>query len=231
MGSTRLPKKSMMSLGGKPLVDHMLQRLKLAKNISTVVLALPDTPDNESLAERAKANGVECFRGSENDLVDRYYQAACQYKADVVVRACADNPLIHPTEVDRIISYFLESDVDFASNVNNVMGNGYPDGLGAEVMSFDALKWVYENVRDARRREHPHESFYGNKERFKLGTVKCPAEFSFPEIILDINTADEYKFISRLFNELQEGDDLIHISKIIPWYRANYHLIPETYKK
>lgn len=231
MGSTRLPQKSMMLLGGKPLVDHVFERALLSKLITKVVVAVPGTTENEPILRRAERLGVATFRGSENDLVRRYYDAALSFKADVVVRMCADNPLIHASEIDRIIKTFLDRKFDFASNVGPVMGNDYPDGLGAEVFTFEALRWIHENMHDKHGREHVHENFYQNKNRFNLGTVMCPKEFSYPDIVLDINTKEEYDFISKLFNDLQKPGELINIMEIIPWYRQNRHLIPETYKK
>ncbi len=230
MGSTRLPKKSLMPLAGRPLVDHVMERAKKSRLITEVVMAIPGTPDNEPIAERAKLQGVDVFRGSENDLIDRYYRAAVQYKADIIVRICADNPLIHPSEIDRMIQYFLDHDFDFCSNVGPVMGNNYPDGLGAEVFSFKALEWIHANVTDPHCREHPHENFYRNKDRFNLGTVPCPGELACPDIVLDINTREEYDFISKLFTDLQKPGELIHIMDIIPWYRQHADRIPVTYR-
>lgn len=230
MGSSRLPRKSLMPLAKKPLVDHVMERLLKAQRIDAIVMAIPQTPDDDAIATRAQHLGVAVYRGSENDLVDRFYHAAKQYSADIVVRVCADNPLIHPTEVDRCIDYFLSNDFDFVSNVTNVMGNNYPDGLGAEVFRFSALKWIYENIHDSYGREHVHSNFYNHQDKFRLGTVTCPIEFAYPEIVLDINTPQEYAFISKLFADLQSGDNLITIQQIIPWYRRHQHMIPQTYK-
>jgi spore coat polysaccharide biosynthesis protein SpsF len=230
MGSTRLPQKSTMLLAGKPLVDHVFERALKSTLINKVVVAIPGTSENEPIVRRAEHLGVAVFRGSENDLVRRYYDAALSFKADVVVRMCADNPLIHASEVDRVIKTFLDHHYDFASNVGPVMGNEYPDGLGAEVFTFDALRWIHENVHDLYCREHVHENFYRNKNRFNLGTVMCPKEFAYPDIVLDINTKEEYDFIAKLFNDLYRPGELINIMEIIPWYRQNAHLIPPTYK-
>lgn len=231
MGSTRLPQKSLMPLAGVPLVDHVFERALLSKLIDKVVVAVPATPDNEQIVQRAERLGLGIFRGSENDLVKRYYDAAVGFKADIVVRMCADNPLIHASEIDRNIRFFLDHKYDFVSNVGPVMGNDYPDGLGAEVFNFAALKWIHENMHDAYCREHVHENFYRNKNRFKIGTLMCPKEFAYPDIVLDINTKEEYDFISKLFADLQKPGEHINIMEIIPWYRENVALIPATYKK
>lgn len=220
-----------MTLGGQLLIDHVLQRIQQSKLINTIVLATPDTAENDVLAERAQHYGIQSFRGSEDDLVGRFYNAAVKYSADVIVRVCADNPLLHASEVDRLLEYFLKSELDFASNVNNVMDNGYPDGIGAEVMTFSALKWVHNNITDPFNREHPHTNFYDAKNSFKIGSIKCPKEFSAPDVVLDINTAEEYEFMSLLFSKLSSDSKHIHILDIIPWYRTNYHLTPDTYRK
>lgn len=230
MGSQRLPRKTLMPLAGIPLIDHVLERALLSQLITKVVVAIPETLENEPIVQRAERLGVTVFRGSENDLVKRYYDAAVSFKADIVVRICADNPLIHPSEIDRIIRYYLNNKYDFVSNVGPVMGNDYPDGLGAEVFSFSALRWIYENIADIHAREHVHENFYQNKNRFKLGTVMCPKEFACSDIVLDINTKEEYDFISKLFKDLQKPGCLINIMEIIPWYKDHAYLIPSTYK-
>ena len=161
---------------------------------------------------------VEVFRGHPSDLVDRYYEASKFYEADVVVRIPADNPLIHPSEIDRIVSYYLDSNLDFASNLGPFLDNQYPDGLGAEVFSFDLLQKIYREVDDLSHREHVTSFLRENPDQFRLGSVKCPEEFRRPDIVLDINTIEEYEFIEKLFKDLSRPGELIHISQIIPWY-------------
>ncbi len=156
MGSTRRPGKSMAQLAGKPLLWHFLQRVKRAHRLDEIVLATTQNTEDDVLEKLALECGVSTFRGSENDLLDRYLQAARKYKADVVVRLCADNPCIEPREIDRIVEYHLVSDNDFSSNTHNIMDNGYPDGLGAEVFGIDRLEDVYQRASDPANREHPH---------------------------------------------------------------------------
>ena len=220
MGSSRLPGKSLMPLAGKPLIQHVMERAKLAKLPDVVIMATTTSQQDNEVAKLALDLGVSVFRGHETDLVDRYYHAASEYHADIVVRIPADNPLIHPVEIDRIIQYFANSDVDYASNICPFLDNKYPDGLGAEVFSFSALSHIYSNVHDKKHREHVTTYFQENPECFRLGTVTCPKEFQRPDIVLDVDTRSEYEFISTLFNELSKPDHLIHISEIIPWYDA-----------
>ena len=218
MGATRLPGKSMMPLAGKPLLQHVLERAKLAQLLDEVVLAIPVSKEDDILVSLVEKTVVKLFRGHPTDLVHRYYHAAKTFNADIVVRIPADNPLIHPSEIDRIIAYYMDEDVDFASNIAPFLDNEYPDGLGAEIFSFKLLEQIYHTVDDARHREHVTTYFRENPEKFRLGTVKCPAEFRRPDIVLDINTTQEYEFIAKLFEDLSKKGELIHITEIIPWY-------------
>ena len=218
MGSTRLPKKSMLTLGDEPLIVHVLKRAALSKRLDSLVLATTQLPEDDVLESTAKSLGFLVYRGHQSDLVDRYYNAATKFNAETIVRVPADNPLIHPTEIDRIIDYFLRNEVDFASNIGPLWGNGYPDGLGAEVFSMTKLRELHNNLTDPFHREHVTSYFRDNPKQFKLGTVPCPKEFSRPDIVLDVNTLADYKFISKLFSDLGKTTDFINISNIITWY-------------
>jgi spore coat polysaccharide biosynthesis protein SpsF len=225
MKSTRLPGKSMMPLAGKPLLQHVLERAKLAQLLDEVVLAIPVNKEDDILVGLAEKIGVKLFRGHPTDLVHRYYHAAKAFNADIVVRIPADNPLIHPSEIDRIIAYYMNEDVDFASNIAPFLGNEYPDGLGAEVFSFKLLEQIYNTVNDTRHREHVTTYFREHPEKFRLGTVKCPAEFRRPDIVLDVNTSQEYEFMVELFEDLSKEGELIHINEIIPWYDSKKRVL------
>lgn len=218
MTSSRLPGKSMIPLGGKPLLQNVLERAMAAKLVDEVVLATTDQAEEDVLADLGRRLGVTVFRGHPTDLVDRYARAARQTCADVVVRIPADNPLVHPEEVDRIIAYFLESGVDYACNMFNFLESGYPDGLGAEVFSRKSLEDMHCNIHDPEVREHVGIHFRRNPDQYSLGTVSCPESFRRPDIILDVNTSEDYEFIMKLYNELTKPEGLITIHEIMPWY-------------
>lgn len=222
MGSTRLPGKSMIPLAGKPLIVRIFERVKRCKKVDIIVLATTEKKEDDILCEIAIRNGIEIFRGSENDLVDRYYKAAVEYKADYIVRLPADNPVVEPEEIDRIIEHHLNSDDDFSTNTHNILGNEYPDGLGTEIFSFKKLKEIWEITTDPRNREHPHTYFYKHSEKYKIGTVKCPPEFQRPDLVLDVNTEEEYKFLSEIYNYLYPKNPNFHITDIISWYDNIY---------
>ena len=118
MGSSRLPKKSLLDLAGKPLVGRLIERVKRCKNIDDIVLAIPNTLENDPLEELANSYDINLYRGSEDDLVDRYYKAAKKFNASIVGRLPADNPMPEPYEIDRIIDYHKKSSNAFSSNLS-----------------------------------------------------------------------------------------------------------------
>ena len=144
MGSTRLPGKSTLNLGGKPLIGWVIHRLKKTSQVDKIVLSTTTKTEDDILEKIGLEYEIDVFRGSENELVDRYYQAAKKYKANLIVRVPGDNALPEPKEIDRVINYHNNNGNDFSSNFPDVAQhgyphNGYPDGIGAEVINFEAL--------------------------------------------------------------------------------------------
>jgi spore coat polysaccharide biosynthesis protein SpsF len=228
MGSVRLPGKSLLDLVGQPLVARILERVTRCKRLDAIVLAVPDTKQNDALASLAIEYGVDLYRGSENDLVDRYYKAARVSNADIVGRLPADNPVPDPTEIDRIVDFHIDSDYTFTSNLSEVFGNGYPDGIGAEMIDFSALEVVWKNCENNDHREHVHLNFFDYvaqkqvDERFSVGTLECPKEFRRPDLVFDVNTMDQYDFIRELYEYLYPINANFHISDIVKWYDEVY---------
>jgi spore coat polysaccharide biosynthesis protein SpsF len=228
MGSTRLPGKSMLDLAGAPLVARVLERVARCREVDEVVLATTERDDDDVLAALAEQYGAAVFRGAEDDLVDRYVRAARAHGASIIVRLPADNPVPEPREIDRIVSYHRSSANAFSSNLAQVFGNGYPDGIGAEVIDADALEEVWRTERDPRRREHPHLSFFDydaqqpTDARFPVGTVECPPELRRPDLVLDVNTAEQYEFMRELYEYLHPLDPEFSVVDVIRWYDDVY---------
>lgn len=231
MGSTRLPGKSMMDLAGAPLVGRILERVKRCKMLDEIVLAIPDTTLDKPLANLGKNYGVKVFAGSENDLVERYYQAALLSKADVVGRLPADNATPEPEEIDRIFKYHLTLDKPgFTSNLAEINNSGYPDGIGAEVFDFSLLEEARNKKPDENRREHVHLNFFDYSEQkavdenwCPVNTLKCPEAFRRPDIVLDVNTQAQYEYIRSLYEYLYPRDSKFHITDIIKWHDQIYN--------
>ncbi len=230
MGSTRLPGKSMMDLAGAPLVGRILERVKRCQRIDEIVLAIPDTPKDSVLGDLGRNYGVTVFAGSENDLVERYYQAALASSADVIGRLPADNATPEPSEIDRIVDHHLSlGRRGFSSNLSVIDDSGYPDGIGAEIIDFSLLAEARDWHTDLRQREHVHLNFfdYSNQQAVDanwcpISTVMCPAEFRRPDLVLDVNTQEQYEFMRQIYEDLYPRNPNFHITDIIRWYDEVY---------
>lgn len=198
MGASRFPNKMMLSFNGLPIVGWVLKRVRRARQVDKIVFAVPNTLIDDVLAEYLEGEGASVFRGSELDVLGRYFAAASEYGADTVVRICADNPLICGTEVDRIITFFAEGNYDYAYN-HVPIGNRYPDGLGAEVTSFSVLEILNQEAILPEHREHVFRYLWQHSDRFRVGTCDPEDEaLAHPELKLDIDTIDDYRRLLRL---------------------------------
>jgi spore coat polysaccharide biosynthesis protein SpsF len=238
MGSTRLPGKSMMSLAGAPLVGRILERVKRCTKLDEIVLAIPNTVEDQVLAELGEQYGVKVFSGSHNDLVERYYQAACWSNASLVVRLPADNATPEPSEIDRIIEYHLSlGHRGFSSNLSTIGDSEYPDGIGAEVFDFSLLEEARKRHADPRQREHVHLNFYDystgqavDSNWCPVNTIRCPESFRRPDLVLDVNTHEQYLFMAELYEYLYPLNKDFHITDTIEWY-DNVYLKSKDYKE
>ena len=160
MASTRLPGKVLLDLAGKPMLVRVVERLGQSKMIDSILVATTREPSDDPIEELCSQQGYKCYRGSLNDVLDRFYQGACQEKADVIVRITADCPVLDPVLVDETIRAFLGKDsapknLDFAANrLPPPLQRTYPIGLDTEVCSFAALEKAWQEADKAYHREH-----------------------------------------------------------------------------
>ncbi len=151
LGSTRFPGKVLADLLGKPMLTHVVERVRRARTVTSVVVATTESTRDDPIVSHCAMLGVACTRGSEADVLDRFQQAAKLHRADVVVRVTADCPLIDPAVIDRVVAAFLTAEVDYAANI---LQPSYPDGLDVEVFRASALQRAWECARKPSEREH-----------------------------------------------------------------------------
>lgn len=209
VGSTRLPRKILLDLCGKPVIQRILERVRNSTLVDKFILAIPDSPENTVLSEFADAEKFSVFRGREEDVVDRFYQAIINQcdnpqKELVIVRVCADNPFVDPCEIDRLIAFFLKGRYDYAFNHIPALENMYPDGLGAEALTFSTLKRIWRGAVELSHREHVTKYIWDNMGEFEVGVLRAPFNIAFPEIKLDIDTEKDFAYVERLCKKLIE---------------------------
>jgi len=169
MGSSRLPGKVMMKPDGKnPIVYHVIKQLQNCKLNDEIVIATTNLPEDDTLAHFVKDMGISLFRGSSNDVLDRYYQCAKKFSFSDIVRITSDNPLIDPTIVDLVTSKYLERESDY---VTNSYPRTFPQGTETEVFSFRILEDVWKNAKKPSEREHVTPYIYNNPDKFKIFNV------------------------------------------------------------
>lgn len=165
MGSTRLPGKVLRRAAGRSLLDWQLSRLSRCHSLDALVVATTDLPTDDVLARHALALGVPVYRGSEADVLDRFYRAAEAAGADIALRFTADCPLIDPDLVDALVTYFLSQPLDYAG----IDVSRYPRGLDAEIVTVSALRTAWHEATAPFEREHVMPFLWQQPERFRLG--------------------------------------------------------------
>ncbi|OQY31708.1 MAG: hypothetical protein B6I38_05480 [Anaerolineaceae bacterium 4572_5.1] len=180
MGSSRLPGKVLKDIGGRPMLEWVVKRASRSQTISRVVVATTTDPADQPVADFCAQAGYAYKRGNVYDVLDRYYVAACQFEADVIVRLTADCPLIDPDVIDKTVQAFFEATppANFAANrLPPPWGRTYPIGLDVEVCSFRALEEAWQKAEQPHQREHVMPYLYENADRFNILLVDHERDF------------------------------------------------------
>jgi len=199
MGSTRLPGKVLMDISGKPLLWHVIDRIKHCKTIAQIIVATSIRSEDRAVLDLASSIGVKTFADSEEDVLDRYYQAASKYNADPIVRITADCPVIDPQIVDEVVSNFLAGDYD----VYGLTG-AFPDGLDVTVFSYRSLQEAWKNAKLPSEREHVGPYILNHPEIFKQGThVKF---HNLGHMRWTVDEPNDLQFIREIYKRLYKKD-------------------------
>lgn len=200
-GSTRFPGKMIAPLGGRSLIEWVLLRAKQSSLPTKIALATTDLESDDRLVEIAKSLHVPVYRGSEIDVLERLILAAESYEADTVIRICGDNPFIDPNEIDRLVNFFEKNQCDYACNHQSKLGSAYSDGFGAEILSYDLLRYLGKIATDSKHREHATSYLWDNHSKFNLKAVKPPPSLAYPELRFDVDTVGDYQYIKELVSK------------------------------
>ena len=202
MGSRRLPGKVLLDLGGATVLARVVRRLERSEHISQIVVATTGAPADEAVVSECQRLHVPSFRGSEDDVLDRYYQAARSHPAAAIVRVTSDCPLIDPELVDETIRVFRDKRADYASNV---FPRTYPRGLDTEVFTFAALDRAWQGAREPYEREHVTPFLYEHPEIFRLASLSGDVDLSHYRWTLD--TPEDLELLRAIYSRLDNRDD------------------------
>lgn len=216
-GSTRFPEKVFASLAGHPLIWHVVNRVRNASKIDEVVVATTTNPVDDKLYDWCVANAVPVNRGSENDVLNRFYETAKKFKADVVVRITADDPFKEPRLIDEAINTLVRESVDY---VCNNFPPTYPEGTDVEVLTFDALERQELNSTSEYEREHVTQYIYHNPQDFKMLNLSNDKDLSYLRWTID--TEKDFEMTKRVYDDLYSSDDRIfHMEDILDFLSDN----------
>jgi len=228
MGSNRFPGKVLKLILGRPMLWYIVERVRAVPSIAEVVVAVPDDPANEILRRFCAENQIALFAGSETDVLDRYYRAAQQFKADPVIRITADCPLADPQLIDELIQRYASGSYDHigvaAGAGAQLLDNGrFPDGLDAECFAFSALDRAWREATDPRDREHVTRYMWNNKEIFHCGVLT--ADVVYPKLRLTVDHPEDFELVTKIYESLYNEGKPFELSDIVKFLEKNPGLV------
>lgn len=200
MSSSRLWGKVMLPLAGQPLLQRMIERVRAARVDAATVVLTSRQPEDNVIEALCKSIGVDCFRGNLTDLLDRHYQAAKQYRADIIAKIPSDCPLIDLQAIERVFAAFDAGHADYASNLHPAT---YPDGNDVEVFTFNALEHAWQDADKDFEREHTTPFVWERPELFRIVNVDCEGGVDYSMTHRwTIDYPEDYELIRRVYDEL-----------------------------
>jgi spore coat polysaccharide biosynthesis protein SpsF len=216
MSSSRLPGKVLLDIAGQPMLVHVVERARLANTVDQIVVATTTDSSDDPIAAVCSERGYPCYRGSLYDVLDRYYQAAREFHANVIVRITSDCPLIDPGIVDKTVLEFLGIQTGEAENLSLITdsqlsvpydfaanrlpppwGRTYPVGLDTEVCTFAGLELAWQEARLPYQREHVMPFFYEQPERFRILHVNHAVDYG--ALRWTVDTSEDLELVRRIF--------------------------------
>ena len=218
MGSTRLPGKVLMKVNGRPLLAYQLDRISKSKKLDKVIVATSTLERDNAIENFCKDYGVDCYRGSENDVMSRYYECAKKYNPDTVVRMTADCPLIDPEIIDKVVQKFKDNNVDYCANTVPPETSKFPDGSDIEVFSMKALERANIEVQDEHRREHVTFQFWQDKNYTSSQYIQ---DKDWSKYRITVDYPEDFEVVQYVFNELKNKKIFGNLDEIINIINSN----------
>jgi spore coat polysaccharide biosynthesis protein SpsF (cytidylyltransferase family) len=218
MGSSRLPGKMLMAILDKPMLAWMIERVKMAKEVDAIVVATSNTKADDAIVQCAERCGVSVFRGSEEDVLDRYYNAAKEYSADIIVRLMGDCPLHDPQVIDESVRFFKTLCERTQYALSGSLAN-YPEGLDMDIFTFASLERMWDEAELPSEREHITAYMKKHPEFFELVERKI-GEDDYAHLHWSVDEAGDFEFVTRVFEHFGEGmfykNDVLKLLELQP---------------
>jgi len=203
MGSTRLPGKVLLPVNGKSVIERVIARVAKARLITQTIVATSDRESDQAIASLCQKLGIVCFRGSENNVLQRFFMAAGEQKANTIVRITADCPLLDTRLIDEVIETHFKHGNDYTAND---AGKTYPRGMDVEVLSYAALAKAYNQATLPKEKEHVTYHIYNNLREFKVEIVPAPNNLARPNYRLCVDEEKDLALVREIYQHFSPGE-------------------------
>ena len=210
INSSRLPNKVLHDLSGKSLLEHVVLRLKPSKKINKIVVATTTRLHDDQIEDLCKRLEIDCYRGSETNVLERYFEASELFKADIIIRITADDPFKDYRIIDNAIDILIEKKLDFVCNNNPPT---FPEGLDVEVITFEALKNSYLNATTDFQREHVTQYIHQNQSKYKIYNIQNASNLS--DYRWTIDTLEDLTFARKVYDKLYVSNKIFLTEQIL----------------
>lgn len=212
MGSTRLLGKVMLKLCGKTVLAHDIERIKQSSLIDEIVIATTILEDDDIIEKEALKNGVKVYRGSEKNVLSRYYEAAKENNADIIIRITSDCPLIDPVIINNMIEFYLKNEYEVVTNVGaGIEYRTYPRGLDVEIFSFENLNEAHAYAKEDYEKEHVTPYIYDNSKKIYY----FQNSINYSKYRWTVDTEEDFILIEEIYKELYKGKHDFYFEDIL----------------
>ncbi len=222
MNSKRLPHKALMPILGKSLLQHVIEFLNFSKLTDKIIVATTTETIDNKIEELCKTLNVACFRGNSSDVLERYYECAKTFHGDLIVRITADNPLLDPNLVDKIIQICKDTNCDYATTM---LGKTFPYGYLVEAITFPILDKLHKTKKDKLSREHVTYYLRTHPEEYKTEKLDNPSKIARPNWRLTVDYIEDLKLIKKIFIKLYKPKSFIKYESVVDFLDNNKHLL------
>lgn len=198
--SQRLPGKVLLPLGGKTILENVVERVSKAKKVNQVIVATSVNSSDDKIADLCESRNLTCFRGDLDDVLSRFYEAAKKFEAKNICRITADCPLIAPELIDQAVEAFEEGKYDYISTGR--IESTFPDGLDTEIFTFEALEKAFKEAKLSSEREHVTPYIWKNPDKFNTHTLNNNEDLS--NIRLTVDESEDYELMKKIYEQVKD---------------------------
>ncbi len=222
IGSTRLPRKAMKLIMGKPMLSYQIKQVKKSKAITQIVVATTNLKKDNAIVSFCKKNRINWYAGSEKNVLERFFFTSLKYKADIIVRLTSDCPLIDPNIIDKAVKIFNSGNYDYVSNTCPSKGATYTDGMDVEVFDFFSLLTAYLKCKKKSDKEHVTHFFWKKIKDFKIFRFDLKKNYRFYRLTVDY--IEDFILIKNIIIYFKKNKKEITFPNIVKFLKKNYKM-------